>query len=178
MKKLLAIVFITINMIGFAQSDSIFYEQLAFDFYRTKIIKSFQTKKRIKVYKYFHEFQSSNIHFSIGDCLSNSDNNKKDRFHPLKDYRDSQLNYKSNRFKLDLSNLDKQTFKIKKSGRGSYPKLFISAPHIKYKNFSRVYVNIYERHSKYKTIIYHIEFDEFGNIMNWCKSNFELMINH
>jgi len=163
-----------ISELGFTQTNTSFYEQVAFDLYRTEIIDSFPVKKRIKVYKY--SFQPTLFYFFTPSCLTNIVWKSNDQFQPIKEYTESQWNIDSNRFELDFSNLDKKQFKIKKIGRGSYPKLFISPPYKENKNDERIFVNIYEKHSERKEVIYHIEFNKSGEIINWCQSVSESII--
>lgn len=178
MKKTVLILIILISGLGFAQEETPFYEQIAFDKYRSEIIDSFPVKKKVKVYKYVFDFQPTLFWFSTPSCLSNIVRKSNEQFQPIKDYIDSQRNFDSNRFELDLSDLDKKQFKIKKSGRGNYPKLFISPPYKENGNDERIFVNIYEKHSERKEIIYHLEFDKSGMIQDWCYSISETIILH
>ena len=170
MRKTIIILFLLISELGFTQTETPFYEQIAFDKYRSEIIDSFPVKKRIKVYKYAFDFQPTLFWFYTPSCLSNIIWKSNDQFQPIKEYTDSQLNINSNRFELDFSDLDKKQFKIKKFGKGSYPKLFISPPYIENGNDDRIFINIYEKHSEKNEFIYHFEFDKNGIIINWCRS--------
>jgi len=175
LKKTFGILFLLISGLAIAQTSTPFYEQIAFDLYRTEIIHSFPVKKRIKVYKYAFDFQPTLFWFYTPSCLSNIVWKSNDQFQPIKEYTTSQLKIDSNRFELDFSDLDKKKFKIKKFGKGSYPKLFISPPYKENEN-ERVFINIYEKHSERKEVIYHLEFDKTGVIKNWCQSISESII--
>ena len=170
MRKTFIILFLFISGFGFAQISTPFYEQLAFDLYQAEIIDSFPVKKRIKVYKQALEFHPTLFWFYTPSCLKNIVWKSNDQFQPIKEYTDSQLKIDSNRFELDFSDLDKEQFKIKKFGKGNYPKLFISPPYKENGNDERIFINIYEKHSEKKEIIYHLEFDKNGLIINWCWS--------
>lgn len=176
MNKTIVILFFLSSGFGFAQENTPFYEQIAFDKYRSEIIDSFPVKKRIKVYKYAFDFQPTLFWFNTPSCLSNIVWKSNDQFQPIKEYIDSQLNIDSNRFELDFSDLDKKQFKIKKFGRGKYPKLFISPPYRENGYDERIFINIYEKHSERKEVIYHLEFDKSGKIKNWCQSVSESII--
>jgi len=179
LKKILIILFLLISEFGFTQTEMPFYEQIAFDFYRTEIIDSFPIKKRIKVYEYAIEFQPTMLWFIRPNCLADMVWKNNDQFQPIKEYTDNQwLNINSKQFQLDFSDLDKKQFKIKKLGRGSFPKLFISPPHKENENNQRIFVNVYLEHNERKLVIYHFEFDKSGKIKNWCQSISESKIAH
>ena len=170
LKRTVVILILLISELGFSQKNKPFFEQIAFDLYRTEIIDSFPVKKQIKVYKYAFDFQPTLFWFFTPSCLSNIVWKSNDQFLPIKEYTDSQQNIDSNRFELDFSDLDKKQFKIKKFGKGNYPKLFISPPYKETGNDERIFINIYEKHSEKKEVIYHLEFDKNGIIINWCRS--------
>ena len=69
MKKHLLLIFLLTCGIGVAQTEFPFYEQIAFDFYQSKIIDSFPTKKKVKVYPYVIDFHPSGNSFSYPNCL-------------------------------------------------------------------------------------------------------------
>lgn len=167
-----------IGKVGFAQKNMPFYEQIAFDHYSTTIIDSFPVKKRIKVYMYAFDFQPILFYFYTPRCLTDIVWKSNSQFQPFKKYVERQWNIDSNLFKLDFSNLNKKQFKIKKNGKGTYPKLFISPPYKEKENDDRIFVNIYEKHNKRKEVIYHLELNQFGIIKNWCQSVSETIIIH
>jgi hypothetical protein len=178
LKKTLIIIILLIGELGFAQKKMPFYEQIAFDFYRSEIIDSFPVKKRIKIYKYAYDFQPNTHWFYTPSCLTNIVGKGSKQFIPIKEYVDNQWRIESDKFELDFSELDKKQFKIKKSGKGSFPKLFISSPHIVKGNNKRIFVNIFVKHSERKEVIYHLEFNQSGIIKNWCQSVLETVIIH
>lgn len=159
--------------IGIAQTKFPFYEQIAFDFYQTKIIDSFPTKKKVKVYPYIIDFHPSGKKFSYPNCLGITWKSR-EQFEEIESYIKSQYNFDSERFELDFTKLNKKKFKIKKRGKGNYPRLHITAPHKEKNGTERVFVNIHETH-KYIYVTYHFEFNEKGKIINWCKEMNEII---
>lgn len=85
----------------------------------------------------------------------------------MESYVDSQHQIDSDRFELDFSNLDKKKFKIKKRGKGSDPRLYITPPNIEKNGTDRIFLNIYETYEN-KYVTYYFEFNDKGNIINWC----------
>ena len=178
MKKALLLIFLLNCGIGIAQTEFPFYEQIAFDFYQSKLIDSFPTKKKVKVYKYATEFHTGlfSLHniFTTPICLNDIVWKSNDQFKVIETYAISQMQIESKLFELDLSNLDRKKFKIKKNGKGSFPKLFISPPNKEDNGTDRIFVNIYEKHSE-KTVNYHFEFNKTGDIIDWCRTVAEII---
>lgn len=167
MKKAILVIFFLNCGIGISQSDFPFYEQIAFDFYQSIIIDSFPTKKKVKVYPYAFDFQPDYFAFSNPSCLGITWENN-EQFEPLELYVESQIKIDSERFELDFSDIDKKIFKIKKRGKGNYPRLYITAPHTEKNGTEQVFVNIHETH-KYLWVTYHFEFNDKGGIIDWCR---------
>jgi hypothetical protein len=159
--------------IGIAQTEFPFYEQIAFDFYQSKLIDSFPTKKKMKVYPYVVNFHPSGNAFSYPNCLGITWKSG-EQFERIETYEKSQYNIESERFELDFTKLNKKKFKIKKRGKGNYPRLHITAPHKEKNGTERIFVNIHETH-KYIYITYHFEFNQEGKIINWCKEMNEII---
>ena len=145
MKKALLLIFLLNCGIGISQTEFPFYEQIAFDFYQSKLIDSFPTKKKVKVYPYVMDFHPSRGNFYRPNCLG-IDWKKSNPFKEIKEYVESQLNIDSDRFELDFSNVDKKKFKVKKRGKGTYPRMHITAPHKEIDGNGRIFVNIHETH--------------------------------
>ncbi|MBM1106958.1 hypothetical protein JQC67_12475 [Aurantibacter crassamenti] len=161
--------------IGFAQSELPFFEQSAFDFYRMEILKINPVKKRISVYRYYMDFQDSNRYFAEGECLENPV--FKNQIKKVDETAYGQNNIDSDKFELDFSKMDKKQFKIRKNGRGSYPKLFISYPMVSVKNPKRFFINVYENYER-RANNYHIELDDKGKVIDWCNSYHETIVIH
>lgn len=176
MKRTIVILFLLINGFANSQENIPFYEQIAFDKYRSEIIDSFPVKKRVKVYRYASEFHPILFWFYTPRCLSNIVWKSNNQFQPIEEYLDTQWSLNSKLFELNLNGLDKKQFKIKKLGKGNYPKLFISPPYRENGNDERIFINLYEKHSKKKEVIYHLEFHRSGKIKDWCRSVSEEMI--
>lgn len=161
--------------IGFSQTELPFFEQNAFDFYGKEILKANPVKKRISIYRYYMDFQKAGNYLPSGECF------KKPIFENQVAEVDEdvygQNNIDSEKFEMDLSKLDKKQFKIRKNGRGSYPKLFLSYPMVSKKEPNRFFVNISETYDRLVNI-YHIEMDENGEVIDWCKSYHETIIIH
>ncbi|WP_299549950.1 hypothetical protein [Seonamhaeicola sp.] len=174
LKKVILLTFLINCTIGVSQTKYPFYEQIAFDFYKATIIDSFPSKKKIKVYPYVTDFHLSGYVFSNPRCLGITWKSNK-QFKEIEDYVENQWHIDSDKFELDFSNLDKKKFKIKRSGKGNYPRLFITAPNKEINGTSaRIFVNIHENY-EYQNIIYHLEFNENGQIKNWCRTVNEIV---
>ncbi|APZ47398.1 hypothetical protein BW723_15915 [Polaribacter reichenbachii] len=173
MKKAILLTFLLNCGIGISQTEFPFYEQIAFDFYQSTIIDSFPSKKKIKVYPYVMDFHPPRTGFYNPICLGISWKSKT-QFKELESYLETQLNIDSDRFELDFSNLDKKKFKIKRNGNGTYPKLQITAPHKEINGTERIFVNIHIT-NKYLYETYHIEFNDKGKIINWCRTYDEVI---
>ncbi|MEO5788082.1 hypothetical protein [Gelidibacter sp.] len=171
MKKVILLILMLNCGIGFAQKDFPFFEQIAFDFYRTKLLDSFPIQKKIKVFPYVNQFHTSGISNPI--CLG-IDWKNNNQFQELDSYTKSQYNIDSNRYELDFRDLDKRKFKIKRNGNGNFPKLYISPPNTEGIGTDKIYVDINEAH-KNKTVIYHFEFNKKGEIKDWCKEVNEII---
>ncbi|EAQ41251.1 hypothetical protein [Polaribacter sp. MED152] len=159
--------------IGIAQTEFPFYEQIAFDFYQSKIINSFPTKRKVKVYPYVIDFHPTGNVFSNPTCLGIVWKSN-EQFKEIESYVESQHKIDSDRFELDFSNLNKKKFRIKKRGKGSHPRLYITPPNIEKNENERIFVNIYETYES-KYVIYHFEFNDKGNIINWCREMNEII---
>ncbi|NDV43056.1 hypothetical protein [Flagellimonas sediminis] len=153
--------------IGWAQTEFPFFEQNAFDFYAKEILKVNPVKKRISVYRYYFEFQDSTRHFVEGECLENPI--FKNQLKKVDEAEYKQLHIDSDKFELDLSKIDKKQFRIRRNGRGNFPKLFISYPMVSTKDPTRFFVNIYESYERQGNN-YHIELNDKGKVIDWCHS--------
>lgn len=172
LKKNLLLILLLNCGIGISQNEFHFYEQIAFDFYQSKIIDSFPTKKKVKVYPFVIDFHTSGNVFSNPTCLGIIWKSN-EQFEKIESYVESQHNIDSERFELDFSNLNKKKFKVKKRGKGNYPRLHITAPHKEKNGTKGIFVNIHETH-KYIYVTYHFEFNQKGEIINWCKEMNEI----
>ena len=173
LKKIILLTFLLNCGIGISQTEFPFYEQIAFDFYQTKLIDSFPTKRKVKVYPYVLDFHPDYFVFHNPSCLGIKWKNNK-QFEPLAEYIETQMQFDSNRFELDFSNIDKKKFKVKKREKGSYPRLHITAPHKEIDGTERIFVNIHETH-EHLWISYHLEFNENGEIIDWCRNYAEII---
>ena len=161
------------TVFGQAQTKLPFFEQIAFDFYGQEILKIHPVKKRISVYRYYSDFQNGGTYFPNVECL------KKPIFENQTDEVDKttygQDSIDSEKFEIDLSQLDKTQFKIRRNGRGSYPRLFISYPVVSKKEPNRFFVNVSESYERLVNI-YHLEIDRTGKVVDWCKSYRETIV--
>ncbi|GAA4280012.1 hypothetical protein GCM10022260_04330 [Gaetbulibacter aestuarii] len=141
------------------QTNIPFFEQIAFDFYRTEILVKNPVKKKISVYEEIQPFQLTEIPFWYPRCI--------DQFE-IKEHD----NFKSNLSKkkvLNLENLDHSKFKIKEYGKGSFPKLFVSQSLLFNENRNLVVIQeIY----KWSATYYYIELDNHGKIIDWCSGGY------
>ncbi len=157
MKKIILLILLLKSGIGLSQNEVPFFEQIAFDFYRTEILTKHPVNKKIKIWKEIKIATDDPYWFPR--CLDNFKSNGIDS-----------LNQKiSNKKELNLSNLDKNKFRIKSNRKGNNPLLFINNPFtIKGMN---IVVNVTELHKDFVNI-YHIEMDTKGNVLNWCKGGY------
>ena len=159
--------------IGFAQSDLPFFEQSAFDFYAKEILKENPVKKRISIYKYYLDFQKGGDYLPSGECFKKPI--FKNQITEVDEEVYGQNNIDSDKFEMNLSKLDKKQFKIRRNGRGSYPKLFLSYPMVSKTEPSRFFVNVSESYDRLVNI-YHIEIDKNGEVIDWCKTHHETIV--
>ncbi len=164
--------FILLVYISSFGQEKPFFEQKAFDFYKTTIIDSFPVKKKIRVYKYFFDFHGGiEIDFFDSTCSK-----KGIKFEEMKDYTREQWKTTSKNFEIDYSKIDRSKFKIKKRVRNKYPRMFITAPHREINNNNKVFINIHIEESLYFKSIFQLELNNSGKVLNWCRDNFETVI--
>lgn len=168
LKKTILLTFLFYYRIGVSQTEFPFYEQIAFDFYQSTLIDSFPTKRKVKVYPYVMDFHPNKGGFYLPSCLG-VDWKKNNSFKEIKKYVETQLQIDSDRFELNFSNLNKKKFKVKKRGKGNYPRLHITAPYQEINKTERIFVNVHEIH-KHLYVTYHLEFNNKGKIINWCRT--------
>lgn len=151
MRTTLTILFIIIVKLSFGQ-DKIPFEQIAFDFYRDSILLD-HPKKRLTLWKELEKVNFTGRQ-GIPDCIDDFHLDPSDTI-----YFDSSINPN-----LVISN-DKR-FKIKLKNIGKYPHVYCTVSFGTRKNHH--IVTIVEDH-KYEGFTYHIELDDQGHIINWCK---------
>ncbi|GGD15586.1 hypothetical protein GCM10011343_03140 [Flavobacterium orientale] len=155
------------NLDCFSQSENPFYEQLAFDFYKESILKVFPVEKKITVFKSLNYDSSEHITYLPSDGLKMSVPKERDSIKIL-EYKKYWKSFEDMRLDLDLKNIDRKQFKIKKSNRGYFPKLFVHYPKT-YRD--RIFVVVHEKYQnsgKYYTV----EFNQQGKIIDWCTSEY------
>ncbi|MET1259888.1 hypothetical protein ABV409_11110 [Flagellimonas sp. DF-77] len=175
MKKgiLILVVWILGTIFGLAQTELPFFEQIAFDFYGQEILKNHPVKKRISVYRFYSDFQKGGTYIPNGKCFEKPIFENQTIEVDKTTYE--QDNIDSGKFELDFSQLDKKQFKIRRNGRGSYPKLFMSYPLASKKEPNRFFVNVSESYDRL-VIIYHLEINKTGKVVDWCKSQHETIV--
>jgi hypothetical protein len=159
LKKALFLTFLLHCGIGIAQEEFPFYEQIAFDFYRTNIISKDTVKKRISIYKVIETNKLTENLFWYPRCL--------EKFNP-KEYKDSHHNL-SRKKELILDDIEKGKFKIKKYGKGKYPKLFVSQSLLFEQN--RILVMLTKIY-KWRGELYYVEMNKEGIVTDWCKEEY------
>lgn len=156
-----------LNLDCFSQSENPFYEQLAFDFYKENILKVFPVEKKITVFKSLNYDSGEEIYYVPSDCLKTKLPNDGKNIEKL-EYSKYWKSFEDTRLNLDLKKIDRKQFKIKKSNRGYFPKLFVHYPKT-YRD--RIFVVLHEKYQnsgKYYTV----EFNQQGKIIDWCKSEY------
>ncbi len=157
----------------FSQSEKPFYEQIAFDFYKESILKTYPVKRKITIYKSLTYNSEEEIYYIPSNCLKNEISNNEKKIEKL-EFSKYWKTFEDMRLNLDLKDINKKQFKIRKNNNGSFPKLYIHYPKI-YKN--RIFVILHEKklnNGKY----YIIEFNESGEIIDWCLSTYTLIYSH
>ncbi len=159
LKKYILLIFLLNFGIGIAQTKVPFFEQIAFDFYQTEILPKNPAKNKIRIYKEIQPYKLTETPFWYPRCLEKIE---------IEEYDNSKHNV-SNKTELNLENIDKGDFKIKKYGKGNYPKLYVSQSLTLSEN--RILVVLKEV-EKWSGIYYYIELDKKGKITNWCQGGY------
>ena len=163
------LLFIGLNK-SFSQNELPFFEQKAFDFYSNEILKQFPVKKKIFINTYFADFQDTEYqHFVKPECLLTS--TELDSLIKIGLDIYNQFDFDSDKNELDLEKINRNQFRIKKNKTKNYPRLRISSPHVYNSNY---FVNIHLI-NEFSDTIYHLEFDNNGNVMDWCWHTFPKM---
>ena len=167
------IFFLIINIDCFSQSEYPFYEQLAFNFYKDTILEIYPVERKIIVFKSLNYDSGEEIYYVPSDCLKTKLPNYGKNIEKLK-YSKYWRRFEDMRLDLDLTNIDKKKFKIRKFNRGNFPKLFVHYPKV-YEN--RIFVIVHEKYQncgKYYTV----ELNKAGEIIDWCQSKYETVTLH
>lgn len=157
--KFLSIIIISFFSLSItAQTNIPFYEQIAFDFYKNEIIEKSEEREKYKITQ-----NLKSIFYLSTECLKNKVYNEKE----IKKLQNS-LYFKG--YRLNLSKIDKKTFrKAKKINKNSNKENFVEVS-IAYEFEGRIFVVISELNSgQGKDYIF--EFNNDGKIIDWCKSS-------
>lgn len=161
--KIITIVLINFfSLNGKAQSDVTFIEQTAFEYYKKEILPKYFMKKRLKISETL-----SSINYLDARCLKNKVQNEKNLISvPSLKYRQG--------YRFILKN-DKKLFKkVKNINKFSNAESYVEVSKA-YMYDNRLFVVINEFFEAYgKT--YTFEFDEKGNMIDWCLSSETLRI--
>ena len=143
--------------IGYSQTKKPFYEQIAFDYFRTEILVKKPENKKIRIYEKLLTFSEEKKRYLwTPNCLKKFEINKK---------AELKINL-SGKTKLNLVNLNNKIFKIKKNGKGAYPKLYVAESISNKPNQIIVSIHILYKFSDHN---YRIEMNKEGEIINWCE---------
>lgn len=165
------LLFIGLNN-SFSQNDIPFFEQKAFDFYSNEILKQFPVKKKIYINTYFIDFQETEYNYFVRpECLKSLNSKELDSLNKIGFDIYNQFDFDSDKNELDSNRIDKKQFKIKKNKTKNYPRLRISSPHVYDSNY---FVNIHLI-EEFSNTIYHLRFDNNGNVIDWCWRTFPEM---
>jgi hypothetical protein len=167
MKIYITILVLLLGSVAFCQSNPPNYAQIAFDRYRTEIIDSLPIKKKIKVYKNVFDYAPTIVSQFQPMCLPNISSDTE--FEPIEAYSNNLLETALEYYEFDFTDLDKTKFKIKKIGKGGFPKLSIGVPYKHIRNDEQVYINIYVRLDERTTTVYHFKFDPTNKVQYWCQ---------
>jgi hypothetical protein len=161
-----------------AQAKFPFYDQLAFDFYRTTVLDSFPVKKKITIYRYISDLHFTENCFTMPNCNENSRPIKTSGLGIWKEYDESMNNFDAIMIELNTDSINKKQFRIKEMVGNYHPKLLIGSPLINESSPERVFLNIREEHSETLTIIYSLEFNTDGKVVNWCRTEHQIFIEY
>jgi len=173
-KNIICLLFILMSSITMAQAKFPYYEQQAFDFYRTIVLDSFPVKKKITIYSYISDMHFSESYFTVPACNRHGKLIKTSGLGVLKEYEDSRNTFDAVLIELSTNAIDKKQFRIKERTVNRYPKLLIGSPFTEENSPERIFININEEHSETLTIIYSLEFDAYGKVVNWCRTESRL----
>lgn len=179
---ILTVSFLTINHL-YSQRALPQYEQIAFEYFLNEIYEINQIDKKVSVSKDLKPIMNLaqiNLSLSHNNGLFRNPNwwpicNQKFIKEFKKVAREKDFNAFANNLsgfqELDLIDLDKNTFKVKEYGKGKFPKLIVDQSFTLVESkMTIVNINLLERK---KEIIYHIQIDETGEVIEWCKTNIE-----
>jgi hypothetical protein len=154
--KSLVLFLLAIFMNCNAQSNEPFFEEIAFNFYKSEILKNNSNKKRLKITENF-----TSIFYISAECLTDKVFNEKN----IVSYQYSNLDY----LQLDLSNINSKQFKVvKKLNENSNRENYITISRAQIFN-SRIFVVINKFVNGYGEI-YTFEFNKAGEIIDFCLS--------
>ena len=153
-----------------------FFEQIALQFYDSIIQKKHPIDKKIVLNKYTLDLHRTERKFIPPNCSWHTNISDEYKAEPLKSYYSLITNIDSDKFELDISNIKKKRYRIRKNGKGRCPKLFISLPHKYDDNSEILYINIEEKHSEQLTVIYHLQLALNGEVINWCRNEQQYII--
>ncbi len=162
---------------AFGQVEILFFEQIAFDFYKDSLLTKFPVKKQIKVPKYTLNFHSGSYKFQVNECLTGVLLVDGKELEIYGTYALEQMDFDSPTHVMNYENVDKKQFRIKKSNSNGYPNLKISQPYHKKTDFENFYIIISENYKR-KNITYYLLIDAKGKIKNFCRKESDLIIIH
>ena len=168
MKKITLILLILRFSSTFGQKETPFFEQIAFDLYKTEIIKKFPAKGKVKISKYTTDLHDIHFIFYVNECLKGKYLSEKKELIKYEDYASRQLDLNSLKKEISFDGLNKKEFKIKKRKTESIPYLRISQPYHEKNNFEDFYVNILEFYDTW-VITYFVLIDKNGKVKSWCQ---------
>lgn len=177
-KNIICLLFILMSSITMAQAKFPFYEQLAFDFYRTTVLDSFPVKKKITIYSYISDMHFSESYFTVPACNRHGKLIKTSGLGILKEYEDSRNTFDAILIELNTDAIDKKQFRIKERTVNRYPKLLIGSPFAEEDSTERVFITILEENSETLIIFYSLEFDANGKVVNWCRTEHQIYIEY
>ncbi|HEY5916321.1 MAG TPA: hypothetical protein VIU13_02935 [Chryseolinea sp.] len=144
----ITLLIITFSVMG---QGNIPYEQIAFDFYKDKILKDNPPKSTLTLWI---DLETKDYLFWGPSCLTEF---------KLKSGDSVKVN-SSGRTTLECQP-DKR-FKTKKLGTGTYPRVYLT---VSFSNKPDQHVVTIVETYKHEGITYHIEMDDTGKVKNWCK---------
>ena len=168
MKKVaITFMFLAFNF-GFSQVETLFFEQIAFNFYKDTILEKYPSEKKIRISKYAVDLHPNYNKFHVDKCLIGEYLDEESDMDVLNSYAEKQSDFDFYSRLMDYDGINKKQFRIKKSKTESYPYLRISMPTHRKDGFELFYVTISENHKK-ENIIYYLLIDKNGIVKNWCR---------
>jgi hypothetical protein len=145
--------FIRINL--YSQANTFDLESKAFEFFKETILNKYPVKRKMTLWVDLE--RAKNDPYWYPRCL--------EKFKP----EDSIIEVRHPTGRISLKDYDKDKFRIKSNGRGRLPVLFVNGAFTSKGLNPIVNITVLQ---KDHVDIYHMEFNQEGKIIDWCKGGY------